>query len=224
MAAMDGNGRVRVVLFEAHELMRPHLEAMIPTLGPYDLVFATGDAAVFRQRMQDCGPFDIAVLSVLGAEEACCALMRELTRERPTVRKLVLSVTARQTSTERVVQNGAACVLCAGDGRGELAMALEKLSVPGSSYFDRLVLALYGSAGKASDEQPAERPRISDAEMRVLKVVLKPGGAADKDIAQLLDLKITTVRSHLQHLYEAFDVGGRQALIDKARSLGYHLV
>jgi DNA-binding NarL/FixJ family response regulator len=223
-AAMEGTVRVRVALFEAHGLMLPHLEAIIPTLGPYELVLATGDALFFRQRVSDCGHLDIAVLSVLGAEEACCALMQELSRERPEVRMLVLSVAARQPSTERVVHNGAACVLCAADGRQELATALQKLSVPGSTYFDRLVLELYRPASKGAAVELAERPPVSDAEMRVLKVVLKPGAAADKEIAQLLDLSLATVRTHLRHLYEAFGVSGRQGLIDKARSWGYHLI
>ena len=61
---------------------------------------------------------------------------------------------------ERVGHNGAASVLSTADGCAELATALEKLSVPGGSYFDRLVLELYRPMGIGAAVEPAERPLV----------------------------------------------------------------
>jgi DNA-binding NarL/FixJ family response regulator len=218
---------LRVALFEKHELLRQLLSDIITSAGRYELVVATADVNEFKAQVEACADIAIAVLGVVGDEDGGCGLLLWLRKLRPAVRNLVLGLEAKQARTERAVNGGAACVLCNRAGPKEVGTALEKLSVPGGTYFDHLVQEVYRPAAPAANgtaRKPAEEPTVSDAEMRVLKVVLKPGAATDKEIAQLLDLSPATVRSHLRRLYEAFGVSGRQGLIDKARSQGYHLL
>ena len=220
----DGPATARVAVFERNALLREMLTEIIPALGPYTLSMVTEDADAFVAHLKSDPAIRIAVLGVVGDEDAGCALLLRIRKECPAVGNLVLGSTPQRASTDRAVNGGAAGVLCNTACSKELGKALAKLSVPGGTYFDHLVRELYRPASKGGGEKALEGPRISDAEMRVLRALLKPGGAADKELAQLLDLEVPTVRTHLRHLSKAFDVRGRQALIDTARSLGYHLL
>lgn len=220
---MDAPATVHVAVFERNALLRELLTRLIPALGPYTLALVTDNAEAFEAHLKSEPAMRIAVVGVVGDEDAGCALLLRVRKACPAVATLVLGFSPKRASTDRAVNGGAASVLCNTACSRVLGTALERLSVPGGTYFDHLVQELYRPARKDTPEKPAEGPRISDAELRVLKALLKPGGASDKEIAQLLDLELPTVRTHLRHLYKAFDVSGRQALIDKARSLGYHL-
>ena len=219
----DSPATVHIAVFERNVLFRELLTQLIPTLGPYTLSVVTGDAEAFEAHLKSDPSIRIALLGVVGDEDAGCALLLRVRNVCPDVGVLVLGFGPKRASTDRAVNGGAASVLCNSACSRVLGTALGKLSVPGGTYFDHLVQELYRPAGKGAGEKPAEGPRISEAELRVLKAVLKPGVASDKEIAQLLDLELPTVRTHLRKLYKAFEVSGRQALIDKARSLGYHI-
>lgn len=219
----DSPVTVHIAVFERNVLFRELLTRLIPSLGPYTLSIVTSDAEAFEAHLKSDPSIRIAVLGVVGDEDAGCALLLRVRKAYPDVGVLVLGFCPKRASTDRAVNGGAASVLCNSACSQVLGTALAKLSVPGGTYFDHLVRELYRPTSKGPAEKPAEGPRISDAELRVLKALLKPGGASDKEIAQLLDLELSTVRTHLRNLYKAFDVSGRQALIDKARSLGYHI-
>jgi DNA-binding NarL/FixJ family response regulator len=221
---MEHAATIGIAVFERNALFRELLTGLIPTLGPCTLSLLTDDADAFEAHLKSTPAIRIAVLGVVGDEDAGCALLLRVRKAYPAIATLVLGFTPKRASTDRAVNGGAACVLCNTACSLELGKALAELSVPGGTYLDHVVQEIYRPARKETPEKPIEGPVISEAEMRVLKALLKPGGASDKELATLLDVGVTTVRSHLRKLYKALDVSGRQALIDKARSMGYHLV
>jgi LuxR family maltose regulon positive regulatory protein len=59
---------------------------------------------------------------------------------------------------------------------------------------------------------------LSQAEIRVLHYL--PTGLSVTEIADQLHLSVTTVRTHMRHLYDKLDVHQRHDAIERARALG----
>lgn len=81
--------------------------------------------------------------------------------------------------------------------------------------------AFYGVIARSTDEVNAhlmgveEAFRLTSAEMRVLKLMLK--GQTAQAIATGLKVSIETVRTHIRRLYTKLEVGSREALFMRLR-------
>lgn len=220
----DAPATVCVAVFERNALLREVLTQLIPALGPYTLSLVTDDADTFQAHLKSDPAIRIAVLGVVGDEDAGCALLLRVRKECPAVANLVLGFSPKRASTDRAVVGGAACVLCNTAGSKELGKALAKLSEPGGTCFDHSVQELYRpTQGDPAAKQQADRPALPPTAMRVLKLLLKPGGAVYKEVAALLGMEMSTFHTHRRALFKKFGVHHYQELVDKARVLGFHL-
>ena len=70
--------------------------------------------------------------------------------------------------------------------------------------------------GKPKLTQPDKA--LSERELEVLELIGQ--GMAKKEIADRLDISITTVAYHVQHIYEKLKVPNAAAAVDRAHRLG----
>ena len=71
-----------------------------------------------------------------------------------------------------------------------------------------------GLAEQIRAHRQDERPRLSAREREILTLTAE--GRSSPEIARLLFLSTSTVKTHLQHIYEKLDVSDRAAAVAKA--------
>jgi LuxR family maltose regulon positive regulatory protein len=96
-----------------------------------------------------------------------------------------------------------------------LRHALEKGIAPG--YVSRLLEAFAETEGRASTAaQPLVEP-LSERELQVLRLII--GGLSNQEMAAQLFIALSTVKSHINHIYGKLGVSSRSQAIAKAQAL-----
>jgi LuxR family maltose regulon positive regulatory protein len=91
------------------------------------------------------------------------------------------------------------------------------------SYVTKLMAAFGESAqpappaGQALDDQPLIEP-LTERELEVLRLIAS--GLSNREIAEDLVVAVSTVKSHINHIYGKLDAKSRIQAVAKARKLG----
>jgi LuxR family maltose regulon positive regulatory protein len=86
-----------------------------------------------------------------------------------------------------------------------------------SEYASRLLAAFGNPPQVASPKEQALVEPLSEREMEVLRLVA--GGLSNREIADALVVAVSTVKSHINHIYGKLDVKNRVEAIARARTL-----
>jgi two-component system nitrate/nitrite response regulator NarL len=138
------------------------------------------------------------------------AIVRELSAAGSKTRVLILSAYVDSQAIYQALGYGASGYLEKGASLDEVTRAVRTVAEGG--------VVLAGTAGGALAQEIRnrndERPLLTDREIDVLR--LAADGLSAQQIARTLNISITTVRTHLQHVYGKLDVSDRAAAVAQA--------
>jgi DNA-binding NarL/FixJ family response regulator len=190
---------IRVLLVDDHAIVRAGIRALLEAAGGLHVIgeAENGQQAVLEaERLRpDVVLLDLAMPRLNGAEAA-----RQIAREVPTARVLILSSYSDAQHLRQAIEAGAAGYLMKESAGAELVEAVRE-AVNGGAFFSPALLKqlkewLVGPAeGRAATAWAAT---LSRREAEVLQLIAE--GYASKQIAALLSLSKKTVEKHRQSL------------------------
>ena len=195
--------KIRVLLIEDHTMVRQGLRRLLEMSDDIEIVGEVGDgraalAAVQRERPA-VAIIDISLPGLNGIE-----VTRQLTKLAPSTKVLILSMHADEPYIRQSLQAGARGYLLKDADEQDLIKAVAALSGDGS-YFSPAVSKLVLDGYLKDRREPDDAlSGLSGREREVLQLVAE--GKSNKEVAQVLDVAVSTVESHRKRIMEKLDL------------------
>ncbi len=147
-------------------------------------------------------------------------LIREARRLSADTQSLVITVFGDEKTVVSAIEAGARGYLLKDATAGEVAKSLLDLLDGGSPISPQIARYLLARFQKERDESDgaAATPRLSARELEVLELVVK--GFTFGEIATGLDVKTSTVKTHVRRIYHKLEVRSRAEAAYEALQLG----
>ncbi|TDZ82159.1 putative transcriptional regulatory protein NarL [Mycobacteroides salmoniphilum] len=207
-------GLVRVVVGDDHPLFREGVVRALTGSGQIEVVAEAEDGAgalaLIREHLPDVALVDYRMPELDGTQVAAAVRRDEL----PT-RVLLLSAHDDAAIVYHALEEGAAGFLSKESTRAELVSAVLDCARGRDVVTASLTSGLAGEIRKRA--QPAG-PSLSAREREVLRMIAD--GLTVPTIAKQLFLAPSTVKTHVQRLYEKLGVGDRAAAVAEAMRRG----
>lgn len=196
---------IRISIVEDVRRTRDNLVAMLSkhpnmqVLGAY----GTGEAAVegIPREAPDVALIDINLPGMSGID--CVAQLKALL---PKLEVLMVTTYEERDLIFNSLRAGATGYVLKSTGMAELVQAIEQVhagGAPMSMQIARKVVAHFGAAPTSDSDME----KLTKREYEVLTLLAR--GDLDKEIADELHINVSTVRTHLKHIYEKLHVQSR---------------
>lgn len=202
--------RVRVMVVDDHPLWRDAVERDLQQAGlEVVAVAATGDQALarFAATRPQVVVLDLQIPGPSGVE-----VTREVLRQDPSARVLILSASGEQDDVLEAVKAGATGYLVKSASREELLDAVRRVAA-GDTVFTPglagLVLGEFRRMAAPAGPGPAQ-PQLTERETEVLRLVAT--GMSYKQIAERFVLSHRTVQNHVQNTLRKLQLHNRVEL------------
>lgn len=207
---MTGSERVRVVVGDDHPMFRDGVVRALQSSGSIDVVAEVDDGtaalAAIREHRPAVALLDYRMPGMDGAEVAAAVHRGDL----PT-RVLLISAHDESAIVYRALQDGAAGFLPKESTRSELITAVLDCARGRDVVAPRLAAGLAGEIRRRAEP---EGPALSPREREVLALIA--AGSTIPAMAKELFLAPSTVKTHVQRLYEKLGVSDRGAAVAEA--------
>ncbi|MFI6497366.1 response regulator [Nonomuraea typhae] len=210
---------VRVMVVDDHPMWRDGVARDLAEAG-YDVVAAVGEG---RQAVRVAGAVrpEVVVLDLQLPDLSGAEVARGLQTLEAPPRVLVLSASAEQDDVLEAVKAGASGYLVKSASREEFLDAVRR-TAEGDAVFTPglagLVLGEYRRLAQQPDKEEDERPRLTDRETEVLRLVAK--GLSYRQVADRLVLSHRTVQNHVQNTLNKLQLHNRVELVRYAIEQG----
>ncbi|MBI5106234.1 MAG: response regulator transcription factor [Solirubrobacterales bacterium] len=206
--------RVRVYVADDHPMYREGLVRAIRERPDLEVVGESSDGRTALPEIRDLAP-DVALLDVRMPGLSGTDVLNAIAREHLPTRVVFLSAHVDSDLVYRAVAMGAAGYLSKEADRATIFDAVA------AAARGETVLAPEVQGGLATQIQLREteaRPVLSPREQEILRMIADGGSAPE--IARRLHLSPSTVKTHLQSLYEKLGVSDRAAAVAVAMRAG----
>ncbi|MGY4708233.1 response regulator [Mycolicibacterium sp. CBM1] len=211
---MSDNPRVRVVVGDDHPLFRDGLVRALSGSGQIEVVAEAEDGssalAMIKEHSPDVALLDYRMPGMDGAEVAAAVRRDELS-----TRVLLVSAHDDAEIVYHALQQGAAGYLPKDSTRAEIVTAVLDCAKGRDVLAPRLASGL---AVEIRRRAVPAGPSLSSREREVLNMIAL--GRSIPSIAEALFLAPSTVKTHVQRLYEKLGVGDRAAAVAEAMRRG----
>lgn len=196
---------IRVLLVEDQDPVRTSLERIVTEAPGLALAasVASGEAALeaFAEARPSVVLCDLGLPGIDGVET--CSRLKTLS---PEVEVLMFTVSDDDDDVLAAVQAGAAGYLLKGSPSAKITEAIEEVHRGGTVIqpnLARRLLSHFRQTAEPEDEGRSLTPR----ETEILQLIGK--GLSNREAAEVLQLSRSTVRTHLENIYEKLDVTNR---------------
>ena len=211
---MNGE-KVQVVVADDHPLLRDGVVRALESSGSVDVVAEADDGtaalALIRTHRPHVALLDYRMPGMDGAQVAAAVLREEL----PT-RVLLLSAHDEAAIVYSALRDGAAGFLSKDSSRSELVESVLSCARGRDVVAPQLAAGLAGEIRRNRDSSAA--PALSPRERKVLALIAQ--GRSIPAMAAELFLAPSTVKTHVQRLYEKLGVSDRGAVVAEAMRRG----
>ena len=206
--------RVRVVVGDDHPMFRDGVVRALTGSGLIDVVAEADDGVSALQAIRDHSPvvalLDYRMPGLDGAQVAAAVV-----RDKLPTRVVLLSAHDEPAIVFMALQDGAAGFLPKESSRSELVNAVLECAKGRDVVAPSLAAGLAGEIRKRGDH---DAPTLSPREREVL--VMIAAGRSIPAMAKELFLAPSTVKTHVQRLYEKLGVSDRAAAVAEAMRRG----
>ena len=202
---------LRILIADDHAVVRQglrHILAGIPELGTVGEA-KDGQDALNQVRAE---PWDVLVLDMSMPGRGGLDILKEVRRERPEMRVLVLSMHPEDQFAVRMLKAGASGYLTKESAPDELVKAVRKVMSGGKYVSDTLAEKLAFDVEANSDKPRHEK--LSDREFQVLRQLA--AGRSVQQIAEELVLSPKTISTYRARVLEKLDMKTNADLIHYA--------
>ena len=208
--AEQGRKRVRVLVADDHPLYREGVVRALSASGQVEIVAEAEDGRAALAMIQEHLP-DVALLDYKLPELDGVAVTHAVVREQLPVRVLLVSAFTDSGVVYKALETGAAGFISKEARREQIVDAVLACS-RGENVVPPDVAA--GLVSEIRLRRNDDRPSLTQREHEILSLIA--AGKSLPEIARELFLGVTTVKTHVQHLYEKLGVSDRAAAVAEA--------
>jgi DNA-binding NarL/FixJ family response regulator len=205
----------RVLLADDHAMVRAGLREILADTG--DIVVegeaGTGAEALARIREKD---FDVLVLDMSMPGRSGVELIKQLKKEKPKLRILVLSMHSEAQYAVRAIKAGASGYLTKDAAAEQLVAAIRRVAGGGAYMSPEAAERLAQDYERPPDAPP--HTLLSDREFQVLQLIVS--GKSITAIAEALSLSVKTVSTHKTRIMEKIGITNQIELVRYAMHHG----
>jgi len=201
--------RIRVLVADDHPVVREGLRSMLDT----DSIEVVGEAGTGLEavvRAEELEP-DVILMDMRMPQMDGASAMAAIKRAQPEVAVIILSTYDNVEYLIRAVVGGAAGYLLKGTPRNELIAAIRCVAAGESLLKRKDLQAVVSRLVKQRDHARSRREggaeRLTDREMEILSLVVQ--GLTNKQMAELLSVAPSTVKTHVQNIIRKLGVSDR---------------
>jgi len=198
--------RITVILAEDHTLVRQGLRLLIEAEGDIEIV---GEAKTGREAVKmngDLNP-DIVVMDIAMPLLNGLHATRQILKEHPAAKVLILSAHSDPEYVEQVVKAGARGYLIKQSSGKVVAKAIRELHRGKTFFTHAIAKSLRDGYQKSSDGIGLKRKsstELTSREEELLQLIAE--GHVNKQIASELSISVKTVEKHRQHLMDKLNI------------------
>ena len=208
-----GEAMISVMVVDDHPIWRDGVARDLSERG-FDVRATAGEAAAAVRIARTVQP-DVVLMDLnLGSDDAQASGVSatgQITGELPDTRVLVLSASGEHADVLEAVKAGASGYLLKSASVEELVDAVTRTAAGDAVFTPGLAGLVLGEYRRmAADPEPQDRPRLTDRETDVLRLVAK--GMTARQIATRLVLSHRTVENHVQSTLRKLQLHNRVEL------------
>jgi two-component system, NarL family, nitrate/nitrite response regulator NarL len=206
--------KVRVVVADDHPLYREGVVRALSSSGQVEIVAEAGDGRQALEEIEQHQP-DVALLDYKLPGLDGVAITHAVVRDGLSTRVLLLSAFTESGVVYKALETGASGFVPKEARREQIVDAVLACARGENVLPSDLASGLVSEIRlRAVDDAPA----LTERESQILRLIAK--GKSLPDIAAELFLGVTTVKTHVQHLYEKLGVSDRAAAVAEAMRRG----
>lgn len=202
--------KTTIILADDHELVRKSIAALLRDEPDFEVVAECSNGREMLNLIVDHKP-SVAIVDVAMPELNGIETTRRIRELSPQTRVIVLSNYADETYVREMLKAGAVGYIVKSGAAQDLIQAV-RTGTRGRVYTSDAVSAIAHSAasgnGRATSDEAA-RP-LSAREREVLQLIAE--GRSSKEIAVVLGISVTTVKSHRNHIMEKLNIHDKAGL------------
>jgi two-component system nitrate/nitrite response regulator NarL len=214
--APNGKQRVRVLIADDHPVFREGMTRALDANPDAEVVAEVGDGRAALEAIAAEQP-DVALLDYRLPELDGIAIVRAVIRDGLPTRVLMLSAHDESSVVYEALQAGASGYLLKEASRDEIVEAVFAVA-RGESVLPPAIAT--GLVGEIRLRSPSETPVLSEREREILRLIAD--GKSFTEIGATLFIGVSTVKTHIQHVYEKLGVSDRAAAV--AEAIRRHLI
>ncbi|WP_432565172.1 response regulator [Kineococcus sp. SYSU DK003] len=205
---------MQAVVGDDHPMFREGVVRALESSGQVDVVAQAGDGRDALNAVREHHP-DVAVLDYRMPELDGAQVAAAVRRDGLGTRVLLLSAHTESAIVYHALQEGAAGFLPKESSRAELVSAVLNCARGQDVVPAALAASLVGEIRQRRND---DRPALSERERQVLTLIAE--GVTVPGMARRLYLAPSTVKTHVQNLYEKLGVSDRAAAVAEAMRRG----
>ena len=202
---------IRLLLVDDHRLLRESIRKLLAEEPGLEIVDEAADGRRALKLAVQKRP-DVVLLDIEMSELNGVDVIRQLAREVPETKALVLSMHAADSYVIEALRAGAKGYLLKSSTGDELKAAVRAVA-GGDSYFSPQVGAILARHVRISDEEPAMSP-LTTREREVLQLIAE--GKTLREVAQTLSVSAKTAKNHRDHIAAKLGAHSTAALVKHA--------
>ncbi len=208
--------KIRILVVDDHPVVREGIASMLERQSDMEVIGEADNGAVAVEKCLVNSP-DIVLMDLRMPTMDGVEAMRRISEKQPDVRFIVLTTFDNDDYIFKGIEAGARAYLLKDAPREELFRAVRAVH-RGESLINPSVASkvLNRFAVLSKQAQPPEL--LSEREMEVLRLMAT--GAANKTIAAQLCISESTVKTHVQSIFQKLDVNDRTEAVTHALQRG----
>jgi two-component system nitrate/nitrite response regulator NarL len=206
--------RVTVVVADDHPLYREGVVRALSACGQVEILAETGDGRSALDEIRELEP-DVALLDYKLPELDGVAIANAIVRDKLHTRVLLVSAFTDSGVVYQALETGVAGFVSK-EARREQIVDAVLACARGENVVPADIAA--GLVSEIRLRRTDDRPVLTPREQEILRLI--SDGKSLPEIASQLYLGLTTVKTHVQHLYEKLGVSDRAAAVASAMRRG----
>jgi DNA-binding NarL/FixJ family response regulator len=206
---------VTLIVVDDHPIWREAIARDLQGSG-HRVLAAFGEGRAALTAIRELRP-DVAILDLQLPDLSGVAVLQGLGDDCPTA-VLVLSASGESSDVLEAIKAGARGYLVKSASAEELAEAVERVAAGDAVFTPGLAGLVLGEYRRLANAGEDERPKLSERETEVLRLVAK--GLSYREIAERLVLSQRTVQNHVQHILSKLQLHNRAQLVRYAIEQG----
>jgi DNA-binding NarL/FixJ family response regulator len=210
--------RTTIILADDHELVRKSIAALLRDETDFEVVAECSNGREMLELVERLRPA-VAIIDVAMPEMNGVEATRRVRELSPMTRVIVLSNYADETYVRETLKAGAVGYIVKSGAAQDLIQAVRQ-GTRARVYLSEAVSAIATSRRGANGQALTDggtRP-LSTREREVLQLIAE--GRTSKEVAALLGISATTVKSHRNHIMEKLDIHDKAGLTRYAIRIG----
>jgi DNA-binding NarL/FixJ family response regulator len=199
---------IRVLLADDHQLFREGLRRLLESERDMQVLGEASNGLDVQRMVEELHP-DVVLMDVSMAIIDGISATREIVRQWPDVRVVILSMHAEEGHLFQALQAGAAGYVLKSAGADQVLTALRAAAMGGALIAPSLTGKVLTEFRRMASKMGVEDGlgQLSDVEMRLLQLIAS--GLSNKEIASRLCFAESTVKNRLSVLFQKIDVADR---------------